>query len=214
LDFDTGQRILSSGDEQVFFATGPELSLSTGRPDGTGGDGRQASHWKDDDLSGFYIGIMDPTQPTGTLGRITDSDLMALDAMGYTIRDRQMPPPPVAENTVPLTSGQIVTETIAEVNVLGATQYTLEVPGNTSFAFITLNGNQDVTLVMRLGQPIEVDDQGYVVADFVSDITASGIEFVLVTPVSTPPLQAGTYFIGVVNFGSGPVTYQLSASVE
>jgi hypothetical protein len=37
------------------------MPLSTGRPDGSGGDGRQASHWKDDSISGQYLGTMDPT---------------------------------------------------------------------------------------------------------------------------------------------------------
>jgi hypothetical protein len=214
-DFTSAQRILSSGGDQVFFADGPELSLSTGRPDGTGGDGRQASHWKDDALSGFYIGVMDPTSADGEPSRITDSDLMALDAMGYTIRSGQTPPPPpIDENTVPLTSGQIVTGSISEVNVLGATQYTIQVPANASFMFAGLSGNQDVALVVRFGQHIEVDEQGFVVADYSSNVPSSGFEFLFVTPFNNPPLQAGTYFIGVVNIGPGPVTYQLLASVE
>jgi len=50
--FGSAQRILSSGGEHRFFANRPELGLSTGRNDGTGGDNRQASHWKDDSLSG------------------------------------------------------------------------------------------------------------------------------------------------------------------
>jgi hypothetical protein len=82
---------LTSGGEQVFFADGPELSLSTGGSDRDRGDGRQSSHWKDDDLSGFYLGIMDPTLPRGTLACITDSDLMALEAMDYTIQNDQTP---------------------------------------------------------------------------------------------------------------------------
>ncbi|MGH9936531.1 MAG: NF038122 family metalloprotease, partial [Blastocatellia bacterium] len=53
--FSAAQRILSSGGEQVFFGGGPELALSTGQPDGNGGDGRHPSHWKDDALTGRYI---------------------------------------------------------------------------------------------------------------------------------------------------------------
>jgi len=83
--FPAAQRILSSGGDQVFFAGGPELPLSTGRPDGSGGDGRQASHWKDDDLTGQYIGIMDPTIPPGVRQEITDNDLLALNFMGHRI---------------------------------------------------------------------------------------------------------------------------------
>jgi hypothetical protein len=46
-NFSTAQRVLSSGGTQVQFNGGPELELSTARPDGTGGDGNQAAHWKD-----------------------------------------------------------------------------------------------------------------------------------------------------------------------
>jgi hypothetical protein len=46
VSFGPEERILSSGGEQVFFGLSPELEFSTGRPDGTGGDGAQASHWK------------------------------------------------------------------------------------------------------------------------------------------------------------------------
>jgi hypothetical protein len=89
-DFSTAQRLLSSGNDQVFFADGPELSLSTGRS----GDGNQASHWKADELSGFYIGVMDPTLASGEQAGLTDSDLMALDAMGYTLQNAATPPAP------------------------------------------------------------------------------------------------------------------------
>lgn len=40
----TAQRILSSGGSQDFFDGSREVALSTGRPDGTGGDREQASH--------------------------------------------------------------------------------------------------------------------------------------------------------------------------
>ena len=83
--FTTSQRILSPGGNQVYFFGNPELALSTARSDGSGGDGRQASHWKDDDLTGQYIGIMDPTLPNGKRQAITANDLKALDSMGYQI---------------------------------------------------------------------------------------------------------------------------------
>ncbi len=92
--FSTAQRNLSSGGEQVFFAGGPELRLSTGRPNSSGGDGRQPSHWKDDDLNGgTYIGIMDPTLPSGVRKEITENDLKALDLMGYQLKSDPNPNP-------------------------------------------------------------------------------------------------------------------------
>lgn len=59
--------------------------LSTGR---NLGDGRQASHWKDDLLTGTTIGIMDPTAtgPSGVLPMmVTQFDLIAFDAMGWDL---------------------------------------------------------------------------------------------------------------------------------
>ena len=43
------------------------------------GDGRQASHWKDN----LGIGIMDPTAAPGELGVISGNDIMALDVIGW-----------------------------------------------------------------------------------------------------------------------------------
>jgi hypothetical protein len=84
--FSTAQRILSSGGAQIQFNGGAELGLSTGRAsDPIGGDGRQASHWKDDQQSGQYIGIMDPTIARGQRYTMTTNDQAAIDSFGYTI---------------------------------------------------------------------------------------------------------------------------------
>ena len=61
--------------------------LSTGR---TNGDGRQASHWKDDALiGGLPLGIMDPTVASASSNVptlvITERDLIAFDVMGYNV---------------------------------------------------------------------------------------------------------------------------------
>jgi len=45
------------------------------------GDGRQASHWKDN----LGIGIMDPTFSNGELGVITPGDVRAFDVIGYDV---------------------------------------------------------------------------------------------------------------------------------
>lgn len=84
--FSTAQRILSSGGNQIFFDGGGELLLSTGRPDGEGGDGNQAAHWKADELTGQYIGLMDPSIGPGDHDPLTEKDLRALDVMGYQLR--------------------------------------------------------------------------------------------------------------------------------
>ncbi|MBX7218386.1 MAG: NF038122 family metalloprotease [Blastocatellia bacterium] len=85
--FQTATRVLSSGGEHRFFAGGAEFPLSTGRPNGTGGDGNQSSHWKaDEQNNGIFIGIMDPTLADGVREEITANDLAALDTFGYRLQ--------------------------------------------------------------------------------------------------------------------------------
>lgn len=85
-NFGATQRILSSGGDQIYFDSGGDLALSTGRPNGEGGDGNQAAHWKDDGLTGQYIGLMDPSIRPGQRDPTTENDLRALDVMGYQLR--------------------------------------------------------------------------------------------------------------------------------
>jgi len=49
------------------------------------GDGRQASHWKDDTLTGFLIGVMDPTLSFATIEDANDTDFHAFDLIGYDV---------------------------------------------------------------------------------------------------------------------------------
>jgi hypothetical protein len=64
------------------------------------GDGRQASHWKDN----LNLGILDPTAATGELLNITQLDLAAMDVIGW---DMVQPPSsdPVPEPSTLLLSG-------------------------------------------------------------------------------------------------------------
>ena len=93
----TANRILTSGGAQVFFEGNSELQLSTGRPDGSFGDGLQPSHWRDDSIVGQRIGIMDPTIPIGAHQTLTFNDLTALDLFGYTLK-------PVGNNSPAITT--------------------------------------------------------------------------------------------------------------
>lgn len=74
-----------SGVQQVFFDGLVELPLSTATGGGQGGDGNQASHWRDDALGTPYIGIMDPNFASGTVADFNDNDLRAFEVMGYTV---------------------------------------------------------------------------------------------------------------------------------
>jgi hypothetical protein len=99
-NFATAQRILSSGGNQNFFDGSLELGLSTGRPDGTGGDREQSSHWKDDSLTSTHIGVMDPTIADGVRETISDNDLAALKVMGYAVGASAGVDAPVIANVV------------------------------------------------------------------------------------------------------------------
>ncbi len=84
-NFSSADRVQSSGGTQVYFTGTTTLGLSTGRPDRTGGDEQQASHWKDDAITGVRIGVMDPTLSKGARSELTDADLQAFGMMGYEV---------------------------------------------------------------------------------------------------------------------------------
>ncbi len=109
-NFSTAQRILSSGGTQVHFSGGPELQLSTGRPDGTGGDEEQASHWKDDALGVPFIGIMDPSIQRNVREVMSSNDQSAIDNFGYLITPGT---PPANDNFV---NAQTITGTSGSVS--------------------------------------------------------------------------------------------------
>lgn len=79
-DFSTAQRSLVPGTESHFDDLDNEWSFSTGR---FNGDGRQASHWKDNNLTGNLIGMLDPTLGRGQAFPISFADVRALDLIGY-----------------------------------------------------------------------------------------------------------------------------------
>jgi hypothetical protein len=84
--FATAPRVLAPGGEHVHFRGLGERRLSTGDPAGNGGDGKQASHWKDDSLNrGVLIGIMDPTIRRGQRLTMTYNDREAAELFGYTL---------------------------------------------------------------------------------------------------------------------------------
>lgn len=209
-DFTAAQRILSSGGEQRFYAGDAATPLSTGRPDGSGGDGRQASHWKDDNLTGKYIGVMDPTIAPGEHPVITSEDTAALDAMGY--RTNSVIEPSMLIQLVPgqpQRGGMVAPPT--DVGVLSHLQYSIDVPVGAAELRVALNGDQDVDLFMRFGQRVFI--QGFhPESDYVS-ASESGSETIIITPSSSPPLRQGTYFIAVANFGPGDADFTVTATV-
>lgn len=81
-EFTTMARNLVPGDEAIMDDLISEIAFSTGT---NFGDGRQASHWKDNGLTGTLMGIMDPTLATGIAVPVGVNDLRALDLIGYDI---------------------------------------------------------------------------------------------------------------------------------
>jgi len=206
----TAERVLTVGGEQRFFGGDSATSLSTGRPDGSGGDGRQSAHWKDDSLSGRYIGIMDPTIGLGDHYSITDNDIAVLNAIGYQAKSVSEPP-----TLIPLMSGQPQKGTMIappqNLGVLSHLQYSIRVPSGAEQLKIELNGNQDVDLFARFGQRVFI--QGFhPEADYVS-AGDSGVEAITITSASSPPLRPGTYLIAVANFGPGDADFTVRATV-
>ena len=79
-EFTTNARNFVPGAAAVTSDVANNWAMSTGVNQG---DGRQASHWKDDSLTGTHIGIMDPTLSSGLVFGLTDADIRALDLIGW-----------------------------------------------------------------------------------------------------------------------------------
>jgi len=80
--FAAAQRTLKPGVESVLSDSVNSYAMSTGVIQG---DGNQASHWKDDALTGDFIGVMDPTLDYGVIESPSSADFQALNLIGYDI---------------------------------------------------------------------------------------------------------------------------------
>ncbi len=92
------------------------------------------------------------------------------------------------------------------------TQYTIQVPSGATQLKIDVNGNTDIDIYVRFGSSIPIE-YGYPVADFRS-ISDNFNESITVTPASSPALQAGVYYIQLVNYGSGSSSFTITATVS
>jgi hypothetical protein len=88
-DFTQRSRSLEFGVEAMFDDIDHEFGMSTGQ---MRGDGRQASHWKANELTRIRIGVLDPTIAPGELIPISAADQRALDLLGYEIASGDAPP--------------------------------------------------------------------------------------------------------------------------
>lgn len=91
--FAIATRDLTPGVEAVTGDGASQWAMSTGAANG---DGNQASHWKADELTGNYIGVMDPTLDYGQIETPTAADLRAMSLLGYDTAGAQAIPEPGA----------------------------------------------------------------------------------------------------------------------
>ncbi len=208
-NFNTVQRILSSGGTQVQFNGGPELELSTGKPDGTGGDGEQASHWKDDALNGgTFIGIMDPTISRGRRELMTANDQAAIDTFGYLITPSSPPPNDNFANAQVITG---ISGTVNGTNAFATKEagepshspdgnpggksvwYRWTAPGSGSVSLNTSGSNFDTLLAVYTGSSVD----GLVAITKNDDVTPG---VVTISSVQFNAVAGTTYQIAVDGF--------------
>ena len=86
-EFATAERDLTPGDATVFSDTANAYAFSTGTANSAfpQADGNQASHWKADELTGTFLGVMDPTIAPQQVYPITATDVRAFDLIGYDL---------------------------------------------------------------------------------------------------------------------------------
>jgi Zn-dependent metalloprotease len=96
---------------------------------------------------------------------------------------------------------------------LASRQFAIEVPSGVTAVALTLDGDEDVDLYVRVGGPVYITGTGYPQADLVSD-SASSHEFMRIIGANGGPPPAGTYFIGVYNYGSATTRFQLQTTLE
>jgi hypothetical protein len=209
-DFAAAERHLASGEDQRFVLGNTPIALSTGRPDGSGGDGRQAAHWKDRHLTGQYLGLMNPTIEPGEHPEITNNDVTALYGIGYRINSLLD-----VTTQVPLVSGQPQTSGMVAppqgLGVISHTQFTIAVPRDAAQLKIELQGDQDVDLYVRYGQEVFISGF-HPESDFVSK-SETGSETIVIKSSELPALRQGIYFIAVANWGPGVTGFAVTATV-
>ena len=121
------------------FATGENRAL--------GGDGEQASHWKNQ-LN--PIGIMSPTLDRGTRVNISAIDLRALDVIGWDVDDRGV--------ALPINWSAIVSQAKQSlVSRVGQTVNWLETQSDLAARSLSQNRDQDISRMIAQSQVYKWD---------------------------------------------------------
>lgn len=145
-----------------------ETLMSTGAYTG---DGRQASHWKDN----LGLGLLDPTLSNGEIVSISDEDIRALDLIGWDVGEVVVPPQnidPTAGDDVGSTNADAVL-TVSAPGVLGndsdSDGGTLSVSGFSSVsamgAAVTVTANGSYTYDPRGAAALQALADGQAVED-------------------------------------------------
>ena len=138
---------------QVFFDGLGEYEVATGTS--TGGDGFQASHWRDDALrppslgADRKVGIMDPNIGPGTRDEITYADIRVLDVLGFEV-DYD---PPTA--TVALS---VAGQAVDDLFVVADTVSVGDAPSGTTFSVPVVVGNLDTATALEYAVEVELTD--------------------------------------------------------
>jgi hypothetical protein len=215
--FFQSERLLRAGGEHIFYAGSGAFPLSTARSDGTGGDGSTASHWKADELlpespDRVAIGVMEPTARLGERLIIKAPDVLALDVMnriflpepagGCEEQEPNERVPPFSPISVVGAScrGQALSTDTGGITVRYGDGTTDAIEDLWEFTLIDPRGMQITLLPTFEVESQSADDfdlfllriAGTSITSVGNSATDSAIEH-----IETPPLQAGTYFIGV-----------------
>ncbi|MEP7340235.1 MAG: NF038122 family metalloprotease [Acidobacteriota bacterium] len=91
------------------------------------------------------------------------------------------------------------------------TQYTIQVPNGATELKIELDANTDMDFCVRFGSRVGLEG-GYLTTDFKVESDAYR-ETLTITPASSPALRAGLYYVMVINYGPGPATFKITATV-
>jgi Zn-dependent metalloprotease len=96
---------------------------------------------------------------------------------------------------------------------LSSRQFVVQVPEGARALSVTLQGDQDVDLYLRVGKPVRVTGTGYPEGDLVSD-TEYSREDMRITANNGGALPAGLYFFGVYNYSGETTRYTIRARLE
>ena len=159
---------VSSDGVQVMFTGDAEYETSTATGSRTGGDGQQASHWRDDALRppgpNRKIGIMDPTIGAGEQIEISPADIRALDLFGYIV------------NATPSTAVATLT--------IGGQAIDIDFLTPTFRGSLPVTGGSLPVVLANTGTATDLDFEFEVMIDSVQTLSTGGPPSITLTPPS------------------------------